>query len=341
MYGNIIIRNESAARICTVEMAYSNTQFGRKTIVPTILLSMGSLNNTGALLASAGYIQKDDEYENEEITDELKLAKLCFYSSTSNKSWEVSLPKGVNILAITLGYHWIAVATSEKFIRFLSPNGIDTNIIGFNNPIVGMCSYESHLAVFYHDSYPFSGNQFLKVKVINVTSFRSVLDIPVCLSHNSELKWYGFSEEGILYTQDSSYKLWGLYNSDFWSPVYDGSKLTNMFVIGVSETTIVYIKKQSDEEDINPYIDLTPYNAQFKPPLLNSSCENLYLASMRSEQEKLRSLYWGHMKNELTDGLADLLDCNPMEHNRSSIKDPNQLKKIVMNAEKERTDLIR
>ena len=200
MYGSIIIRNESAGKICTVEMAYSNTQFGRKTIVPTTLVSMGSLNNTGALLASSGYVQKDDEYENEELTDELKLAKLCFYSSTSNKSWEVSLPKDVNIQAIALGYHWIAVATSEKYIRFLSPNGIDTNIIGFNNPVVGMCSYESHLAVFYHDSYPFSGNQFLKVKVINVTTLRSVLDIPVCLSHDSELRWYGFSEEGILYT---------------------------------------------------------------------------------------------------------------------------------------------
>lgn len=337
MYGYVLLRKEN--KRLTIEATYSNKTFGRKIITPTTLVSMASLNNLGVLFASTGYIENQDDYENEELTDELKLAKISFVSSSDSKAWDLTLKSGENISAITLGYHWTAIATSKKLIRFISPNGEDTMAFGFNNPVVGMTNYENLLAVFYHDAYPFSGNQFLKVQIINISNMKQLIDIPVILSTKSELKWYGFSEEGILYVQDTKFMLWGLYNQNFWAPVYDGSESTNMWVIGVCEDKIVHLKVPHDEDDPSPLMNHIPHNTAFDPPLITKGCKKLFVASIRSEQEQMRSALWGHMRDEVYSKQNDIV--NPMEFNRQTIKTPIELKKIVLEAEKERTEHVR
>lgn len=114
-----------------------------------------------------------------------------------------------------------------------------------------------------------------------------------------------------------------------------------MWVIGVSESTIIYLKVPSDEDDPNPFIQHTPSNIEFKPPLVSQKCETLFITSLRSEQEQMRSSMWGHMKDDVYDTNNLLGISNPMEHNRQTIKDPVQLKKLILAAEKERTELAR
>ena len=68
-----------------------------------------------------------------------------------------------------------------------------------------MEAYEDLLAIVYHSSPPSWGCQILKMRIYKVTAFAVTVerDVPLVLTPNSIVKWFGFSEEGMIFCQDS------------------------------------------------------------------------------------------------------------------------------------------
>ena len=68
-----------------------------------------------------------------------------------------------------------------------------------------MAGYENFLAVVYLSGPAFNGYQPMRLKIINMgTRDHAVyLDADCPVTPTSELRWFGFSEEGQLFTFDS------------------------------------------------------------------------------------------------------------------------------------------
>jgi hypothetical protein len=68
-----------------------------------------------------------------------------------------------------------------------------------------MEAYEDMLVVVYHSTLPMWGCQSIKMRIYKITTFSVKVerDVNVPIRPNSILKWFGFSEEGMLLCQDS------------------------------------------------------------------------------------------------------------------------------------------
>lgn len=338
MFGSVVSRVEGNISIIDVE--YSVSDLSKKLVPNTNNFTMASINYTGALLASTGLIRDEDKYEDEEVDDRFKLATLYFLNANRSVGWSKTMTENENIEAVTLGNGWSAVYTSKKLVRVFSAEGNDYMAFGFNRPLIGLANYENLLAVLYHETFPFSGQQYPKVKVYNTTLMSLQFDCSVHLSNGGRVKWFGFSEEGILYVQDTKHMVWGLVNEDIWVPVYDGSMKKDLWILGLTEESIIALKLPPGETEPSTMVSYIPQKVPFKVPLLSekSIYRDIALKSMRSEQENFRTSLWGNMKNDSYDSQDT---GNPMEINRQSIKSREELERMKTEADKLRIELIR
>lgn len=79
------------------------------------------------------------------------------------------------------------------------------------------------LAVVYHGSVPMWGCQILKMRLYTVNEYSVKLerDVTLPIKSNSQLKWFGFSEEGMIYCQDNLEVLRCYsYESNEWHVVF-------------------------------------------------------------------------------------------------------------------------
>ena len=83
--------------------------------------------------------------------------------------------------------------------------GSELYSICFDRRVVSIEAFEDILVVVYNSAPPMWGCRVLKAKVYKIDSEGAKLekDILVPLSPNSLLKWFGFSEEGMLICQDT------------------------------------------------------------------------------------------------------------------------------------------
>lgn len=338
MFGSVVSRVEG--NISIIDIEYSVSDLSKKLVPNTNNFSMAAINYTGVLLASTGAIRDEDKYEDEEVDERLKLATLYFLNSNKTIGWSKTMNEHENIEAVTLGNGWSAVYTSKKLVRIFSSEGNDYMAFGFSRPVIGLANYENLLAVLYHETFPFSGQQYPKVKVYNTTLMSVQFESSVHLSNGGKVKWFGFSEEGILYVQDTKHMVWALVNEDIWVPVYDGSMKKDLWILGVTEESIIAIKLPPGETEPSTMVSYMPQKVAFKVPLLSE--KNIYrdiaLKSIRSEQENFRTSLWGNMKNDTYDSQET---GNPMEINRQSIKSREELEKMKTEADKLRIELIR
>lgn len=111
---------------------------------------------------------------------------------------------------MALSGNWMAVANISE-IRFIDLAGNLMKVVSFDRPILSMQAYENLLAVVYHESIPMYDSQVLSMKVFSVNQFAVVdlpeghvpLTVPEFGAKGSTLNWFGFSEEGMLFSQDS------------------------------------------------------------------------------------------------------------------------------------------
>lgn len=341
MFGHLIMRENVSSTLIDVE--YTLSDLPKRLINNNLNYTMGCINYSGVLLASPGVVRSEDEYDNEEMEEDHKTSILYFKAAQSLVEWTVRLPQDENISCICLGDNWSAAATNRQLIRLFTPQGLDYFAFGFPNEVVSLASYENLLAILYHDSFPFSGHQCLKVKLFNVYTFQTVLETTLTITPKAKVKWFGFSQEGALYAQDTAFVLWAMANQGLWTPVYDGSANKNCWIIGVSEASIVSILLPYDELEPNPAVFFPQKSIAMKVPLLNPGTNaELALKTVRNEQEELRTGIWGHVIPQKApfNEAAEEQD-EKINFFRDTIKSVEELEAMKVETDKMRIELVR
>lgn len=295
MSGKVIFRRNGLEDEFGVEdfldIEYSLGQLSKRTIPNVSNYSMAAINYQGTLLASEGYVLKEDEYEDDELDDELKKAKILFVPAKNERNgWEIKLNPSENIKAIAQGNLFSCVFTNKNFVRFFSPEGKEFFILGASH-IITMTAYDNLLALLYHGSSPFSGEQCLRVKIFNTSNLRVSIDTAVNISQNSEVKWFGFSNQGNIFLQDTANILWALTGRHSWSPVLE----QKLWIVGIDEESAYAIKLGYGEEEPNPLANLSPKAYDLKIPFTAPDYNTLSLGIIQREQMKFRKDIWGHM----------------------------------------------
>lgn len=323
-----------------IDIEYANSELQKKTVINNCNYTMASLHNVGTLLASTGYFRSEDEYENEELEDEQKLAVVSFFSSQTNKNWTIKMPKDENILSIVQGNYFSAVYTNTKMIKLINPAGKVYMVFAMPSHVIGLAAYENLLAVLYVDSFPFSGCQQIKVRALNVSNLHVQFDTPVPVSTKAKAKWFGFSEEGLIFVQDTQYMVWGMINESVFVPFYDGGVQKNMWILGIFESSIVSYKLPYGEHEPNPLVNFNPTSTKFVLPGIDASLQAAALASMRTEQEAFRTGLWGHMKTSHFEQMGIDL-AKDREPNRMTLKTQEDIEKLILEDDKQRVDMVR
>lgn len=295
MYGKVLARQLNDKK-GLVEAEFSVANLSRHSIINDRGFDMASINYRGILLASQGEIEKEDEYADEEKDENEKLSTLRFISVDFKNNWEISFGPHENIECIALGVHWAAAKTNKGLIRIFNPSGTEDHLFAFGRPIVGLAIYENLLAILYHDGAPFSGRQIIRLQFKNLSNREVVEDREIPISPDSRLRWYGFSDEGIFFVQDTKFMLFCQQTASTWVPVFDGAKEANMWVIGVSDQTIVYLKLPYGEYEPSVLINYTPSNTGFRPPFMKEDSKPRFLALLKLDQARLRVSYFGNMR---------------------------------------------
>ena len=159
------------------------------------------------------------------------------------KEWNYELKNGESVECLAVGSGWNAVLTTFNYLRIFSNNGIQKDMICVAHPIVTMAGYENFLAVVYQSGPAFHGYQPMRVKIFNMSTRdnRVLLDADCAVSPTSELRWFGFSEEGQLFSYDGFGVIRSFsYTTQAWSPRHDfkikhGHIFRRLWISGISE----------------------------------------------------------------------------------------------------------
>ena len=110
-----------------------------------------------------------------------------------------------------------------------------------------MAGYENLLAIVYHAGLPIFDQQNLKCKIIDTNTFKTIYDDCCPVSRRGNLTWFGFSDEGMLISQDNK----GIVNalsmkSEQWVPVLDlknefTDSYDRVWIVGFMEHKLFYI----------------------------------------------------------------------------------------------------
>lgn len=221
LIGQIVSRTSIDAAF--IDIYYNAGQIPKKLIQNTAGYTIAALNHDGYALASKGIQEDEDEYADEEISDDAKLARITFSDTSNLNEWTTSLKRNEAIEHLTMGCGWICASTSLSTLRIFSYAGIEVLAISFEKPIVCLAAHENLLAIVYHSSIPLLGHQSLQLRVYNILTYEIVIESPMPINVNSKLTWFGFSEEGLIYSQDSH----GIVRTmmrDIWIPVWEESE---------------------------------------------------------------------------------------------------------------------
>lgn len=152
-----------------------------------------------------------------------------------------------------LGNDWIAVALDGSIIVY-DLAGNHMNSISFDKSFVAMAAYEDLLALAYIDSVPIFGCQNIRMNIWNINGVsESIESVCVSLRPSSVLKAFGFSEEGLLYCQDS--KEWiRVFNMQArkWVDVFNPRKAVDgpnfrYWIVGMSHFEVFAFKLAEGE----------------------------------------------------------------------------------------------
>lgn len=186
--------------------------------------SMAALSNICLLLASNGDDEAGDELEHTKV----RLFCRLFNTWDQIKDWQVDLPKDEQIDSITAGQTFVAVATSQLYVRVWTVGGIQTSIISLTGPVVNISSYDRFMMILYHQAAHYSEQgqsiacQVLKVDHKGKTRCHPIpTPVQVALSPKATVYWAGFTDEGTPCIVDSD-GIVRLYKSHFgngWFPI--------------------------------------------------------------------------------------------------------------------------
>ena len=260
--GKIISRNDSSFK--AIDIVFSdNTNKKNVSFIDTNEYYIATLNSVGALFANRIEEENLDEYEKEDKQKNAFIEFKTIQVSSLNftKDWIYKLPSDENPILLCIGSDWCCVYTSMSYLRIISIFGVERQTLSVNGNVIAIAGYENYLAYVYHGSVSFNNSQQLRVRILDSNDmFNQVYEGELAITPESNLIWFGFSEEGILITYDSFNILRGLFinvNTN-WIPlldlgeVYSGTNI-NYWVIGVDDGEVYGIEMKDDV--IEPQVD--------------------------------------------------------------------------------------
>lgn len=256
-------------------------------------ITLAALNNCGLVLAIKPDAENIDEYEKENKVSNSTLIFKSNNSLTDNKDWEIDIPYE-SIENLTLGVNWIAVYTDLFNVYIYSMSGILSMVFTVPHQVTCMSGYENLLTYVYHPSAPMFGSQNFLFKIIDISNnFNVYYEGPLSLTYNSSLEWFGFSDEGMLFSFDSDKILRHFsYNlGKNWIPMMNLSREyinNNFWIVGIQDFEIVGVEIK------NGGIEPTPFP---KPFLKHHKIKcvfdtnSLLFSQNQSEDIKISNLY--------------------------------------------------
>lgn len=101
--------------------------------------------------------------------------------------------------------------------------GHEIRTICFDRQMVCLCAYENLLVAVYHESVPMYESQNLSMQIFVVDAnkdTRMASNCHVPLRQNTLLKWFGFSQEGMIISQDSTGQIRAFsLQTNEWTPL--------------------------------------------------------------------------------------------------------------------------
>jgi hypothetical protein len=109
-----------------------------------------------------------------------------------------------------MGAGWIAAGKfmQSSEIRVFDMIGHEIRTLSFDRPVVAMRAFENVLAVVYHEGVPMWDCQQLAMQLYMIDSqirqVNSIASAHVPITRKSLLRWFDFSREGMLFSQDTA-----------------------------------------------------------------------------------------------------------------------------------------
>ena len=276
MIGSVILRTDptttsvsgtmtSSNTISTIEVVFSDQSNKKKLhFTEPTLISLACLNNCGVVLASKPDPTSEDEYEqiNQINYSTLYFKSISYFSAYND--WQTVLPTET-IDNLCMGSDWIAVYCESLNVYIYSLSGCLRFVFTASNAITCMAGNDYVFAYAFHSGVPFLGSQAFSFRMHSIRDYSLLYEGPLCLSQYSHLIWFGFSEEGMLYSFDSDkrLRLFSLTMGNHWIPMMVGMQMKDVgfWPVGVEDGEIYGVELRGVEEPL-PYPK--PYLSHYK-----------------------------------------------------------------------------
>ena len=199
-----------------------------------------------------------------------------------------------------------------------------------------MSGYENLLAYVYTVSPGLFGTQNFRFKIVDISNnFEDIIDDQLPISPYSTLKWFGFSEDGMLITYDSEKIIRGLSfrHGKKWIPLLNLRDLyrSNIWMIGAQDEELYLVDLKTANEPI-PFQKLPIRVHKFKIPLLpqmnlKSDSENILNNLIFLNHDMWRLLNYKIFKDSRSSQNAD-------HYYSDNLRDENDIKERKKNIDK-------
>ena len=342
--GSIIISNDGHDSTLTVE--YSDTNRMKKRVIDNIMnFTLGDVSENAYALAYVGnkisldeYEEEEPELEQEEDATEKQKPILYFCSNLKDTSWSIKYDSNECLVDVSLSSKYVFTLNTENNVRVLDYGGNEIFNFDFDHSPVSMTSFEQFVAIVYLTSIPVYGVQSINVRVYNIDSMGIEYDIPLALTKYSKLQWIGFSDEGLLYTQDSKDCVRMLVNQQIWVPIYEHEGKRRFWLFSVVDKELLGYRLLENDSQPNPNYkyQTTSIHRKLKIKSKNETSvqEDLLRSRIDNENNKIVYQNFCYIKSTETS--------NPLRSIfKSKIKDPNELQQDLNKTEVDKVDFVR
>jgi hypothetical protein len=220
LVGSIVCREEDSGNRMEIKFADISGTNKNSNFPDTDDYKLAALSYEGALFANQPEDPEIDDLTGLPIgdttnTSDKKGSEIRYHAfpgqsqlNGANESFSMTLPVGEIVDCLAVGKGWAAVATSKNLLRIFSSTGLQLSLSWLRGPVVCTVGFMSQLAVFYNDgsSLP-DGSPNLAVELFSIvpTGVRQEAHTKAPVTPGgSLLQWAGFSEDGILFSMDTS-----------------------------------------------------------------------------------------------------------------------------------------
>ena len=130
--------------LASIEVEFHDTSIHHGLHIPN------TLGHTMAALSARALILACPAHDDGSTSS--KLVCVNFAAWDGHKEWSTSLPAGEEALAIAVGDHFVAVATSRRLLRLFSTSGLQRAMVSMPGPVICLAGHGSKLFLSYHSS---------------------------------------------------------------------------------------------------------------------------------------------------------------------------------------------